>query len=64
MAIKECSVERYDHMLGILPPALWLGKGFLVGDAPRKDFPPAFAPPKRSCSVVSSHQYSAASSCF
>jgi hypothetical protein len=32
MAIKECTEERYDHMLGILPPALWLGKGFLVGE--------------------------------
>ena len=30
--IKECSAERYDEMLGVLPPALWLGKGFLVGE--------------------------------
>lgn len=32
MAIKECSEERYDTMLGILPPHLWIGKGFLVGE--------------------------------
>jgi hypothetical protein len=32
MAIKECSEERYDEMLGVLPPALWLGYGFLVGE--------------------------------
>lgn len=30
--IKECSEERYDEMLGILPPAVWLSKGFLVGE--------------------------------
>jgi hypothetical protein len=30
--IEECSEARYDEMLGILPPALWLGKGFLVGE--------------------------------
>jgi hypothetical protein len=30
--IKECSEARYDEMLGILPPALRLGKGFLVGE--------------------------------
>jgi hypothetical protein len=24
---------RYDEMLNILPPAIWLGKGFLVGEA-------------------------------
>ena len=30
--MQECSEERYDEMLGILPPALWLGKGFLVGE--------------------------------
>ena len=30
--MKECSEERYDEMLGILPPALMLGKGFLVGE--------------------------------
>jgi len=29
--MKECSEERYDEMLGILPPAVMLGKGFLVG---------------------------------
>jgi hypothetical protein len=32
MAIKECTEARYDEMLGILPPALWVGKGFLVGE--------------------------------
>jgi hypothetical protein len=30
--IKECTEERYDEMLGVLPPALILGKGFLVGE--------------------------------
>jgi hypothetical protein len=30
--MKECSEERYDEMLGVLPPALWLAKGFLVGE--------------------------------
>jgi len=33
MAIKECSEERYDRMLGILPPTVWVGKGFLVGES-------------------------------
>jgi hypothetical protein len=28
MAIKEITEERYDEMLGILPPALWLSYGF------------------------------------
>jgi hypothetical protein len=32
MAIKRIDEERYDYMLGILPPALWLAKGFLVGE--------------------------------
>ncbi len=32
MGIKECSAERYDEMLSILPPALWLGNRFLVGE--------------------------------
>jgi hypothetical protein len=32
MMIKECSAERYDEMLGILPPALWLANRFLVGE--------------------------------
>jgi hypothetical protein len=32
MAWKEVSEKRYDEMLGVLPPALWLGKGFLVGE--------------------------------
>jgi hypothetical protein len=32
MTIKECTEERYDEMLGILPPALWLSYGFLVGE--------------------------------
>jgi hypothetical protein len=30
--MQECSEERYDEMLEILPPALMLGKGFLVGE--------------------------------
>jgi hypothetical protein len=30
--MQECSEERYDEMLEILPPALWLAKGFLVGE--------------------------------
>jgi len=30
--MQECSEERYDEMLGILPPALMLGRGFLVGE--------------------------------
>jgi hypothetical protein len=29
MTIKECTEKRYDQMLGILPPQLWLAKGFL-----------------------------------
>ena len=29
---KECTEKRFDEMLGILPPALWIGKGFLVGE--------------------------------
>ena len=29
---KEVSEARYDEMLGCLPPALWLAKGFLVGE--------------------------------
>jgi hypothetical protein len=32
VAIKECSTERYDEMLSILPPALWLANRFLVGE--------------------------------
>jgi hypothetical protein len=30
--MQECFEERYDEMLGVLPPALWLSKGFLVGE--------------------------------
>jgi hypothetical protein len=30
--IKECTEARYNEMLEILPPALWLGHGFLVGE--------------------------------
>jgi hypothetical protein len=30
--MQECSEERYDEMLGVLPPALWLSKNFLVGE--------------------------------
>ena len=29
---KQCSEQRYDYMLGILPPALMDSKGFLVGE--------------------------------
>jgi hypothetical protein len=29
--IKECT-ERYDFMLGVVPPRLWLAKGFVVGE--------------------------------
>lgn len=32
MAIKEVTESRYDEMLNILPPRLWLGYGFLVGE--------------------------------
>ncbi len=28
----EVSRERCDEMLGVLPPALWIDKGFLVGE--------------------------------
>jgi len=30
--MQECTAERYDEMLGVLPPAIWLSKGFLVGE--------------------------------
>ena len=30
--VKECSSERYFERLYVLPPALWIGKGFLVGE--------------------------------
>jgi hypothetical protein len=30
--IKECTEERYDEMLGILPPAMMSSNGFLVGE--------------------------------
>jgi hypothetical protein len=30
--MQECTEERFDEMLEILPPALWLAKGFLVGE--------------------------------
>ena len=33
MAIEEVSAERYNEMLEILPPALWLANRFLVGEA-------------------------------
>jgi hypothetical protein len=29
-AFKEVDEARYDEMLGVLPPALWTAKGFLV----------------------------------
>lgn len=32
---KEITEERYDEMLGILPPALWIPRGFLVGEPTR-----------------------------
>ena len=32
MAIKECSEKRYDEALGVLPPTVWVGKGFLLGE--------------------------------
>jgi hypothetical protein len=31
-AFKEVDERRYDEMLGVLPPALWIDKGFLVGE--------------------------------
>lgn len=27
-----CTADRYEEMLGVLPPAVWLDKGFLVGE--------------------------------
>ena len=30
--VKECSSERYFERLYVLPPAVWIGKGFLVGE--------------------------------
>ena len=32
MAIKEITAERYNEMLEVLPPALWLATRFLVGE--------------------------------
>lgn len=32
MKWTEVSGERYDEMLGMLPPAIYLTKGFLVGE--------------------------------
>jgi hypothetical protein len=32
LTFKEVDEARYDEMLGVLPPALWIGKGFLVGE--------------------------------
>ncbi len=29
---KEVGEARYDEMLAVLPPALWIDKGFLVGE--------------------------------
>lgn len=29
---QHTTAERYDEMLGVLPPALWLAHGFLVGE--------------------------------
>jgi hypothetical protein len=31
VAIKEVPEKRYDEMLNILPPRIWLGYGCLVG---------------------------------
>ncbi len=31
MTIVECSAKRYDQMLGMSSPTLWLEYGFLVG---------------------------------
>ena len=28
----EITEDRYEEMLGVLPPALWLADGFLVGE--------------------------------
>ena len=32
ITFKEVGEARYDEMLGVLPPALWIDKGFLVGE--------------------------------
>jgi hypothetical protein len=32
MPWKKCTEERYDEMLSILPPAIYLYHGFLVGE--------------------------------
>ena len=32
MTWQPCTEERYYEMLGVLPPALWLYYGFLVGE--------------------------------
>lgn len=29
---RSCTERRYYEMLEVLPPALWLAKGFLVGE--------------------------------
>jgi hypothetical protein len=29
---KQVSDARYDEMLGVVPPALWISHGFLVGE--------------------------------
>lgn len=31
-AFKEVDEARYYEMLGVLPPALWIDKGFLAGE--------------------------------
>jgi hypothetical protein len=43
---KEVSVDRYTEMLEILPPALYLLHGFLVGEPTRhnSDGAPMFMP--------------------
>ena len=31
------TADMYDEMLNVLPPALWIGSGFLVGEPQRHD---------------------------
>ena len=32
MMWKEVTAERYDEQLGVVPPAIYTGDGFLVGE--------------------------------
>lgn len=43
---REVTVERYDEMLGVLPPVGWVAKGFLMGE-------PAS---HRTCKVTNTYQ--------